>query len=135
MIITLQKSCLGCNLPLPIEPKQFIISLSIDIITFLELAIIEKIVKAMFTPSNVRWIQGFLSNRQAKVRLNRAYSRSWVMREGIPQGSVLAPLLFLFVIDDLQDCLPRGVHSRLFADETVLWVHSPKNQGDTHILS
>jgi hypothetical protein len=40
----------------------------------------------------VRWIQGFLSNRQARVRLNRAFSRSWMMREGVPQGSVLAPL-------------------------------------------
>jgi hypothetical protein len=27
----------------------------------------------------VRWIQGYLSNRQARVRLNRAYSRSWVL--------------------------------------------------------
>jgi hypothetical protein len=53
----------------------------------------------------VWWIQGFLSNRQARDRLNRAYSQSWVMHEGVPQGSVLAPLLFL---DDLQDCLPRG---------------------------
>jgi hypothetical protein len=49
----------------------------------------------------VRWIQGFLSNRQARVCLNWAYSRSWMMRESVPQGSVLAPLLFLFVIDDL----------------------------------
>jgi hypothetical protein len=40
----------------------------------------------------VRWIQGYLSNREARVRLNRAYSRTWVMREGVPQGSVLAPL-------------------------------------------
>jgi hypothetical protein len=31
----------------------------------------------------VWWIQGFLSNRQARVCLNRAYSRSWVMREGM----------------------------------------------------
>jgi hypothetical protein len=56
----------------------------------------------------VWWIQGFLSKRQARVCPNRAYSRSWVMREGVPQGSVLAPLLFLFDIDDLQDGLPRG---------------------------
>jgi hypothetical protein len=40
----------------------------------------------------VRWIQGFLSNREARVCLNRAYSRTWVMREGVPQGSILAPL-------------------------------------------
>jgi hypothetical protein len=57
----------------------------------------------------VWWIQGFLSNRQARVCLNRAYSRTWAMQEGVPQGSVLAPLLFLFVIDDLQDCLPIGI--------------------------
>jgi hypothetical protein len=72
----------------------------------------------------VQWIQGFLSNRQARVRLSRAYSRTWAMREGVPQGSVLAPLLFLFVMDDLQDCLPEGVHSSLFADDSALWVLS-----------
>jgi hypothetical protein len=73
----------------------------------------------------VQWIQGFLFNRQARVRFNRAYSRSWAMREGVPQGSVLAPLLFLFVIDDLQDRLPKGVHSSLSADDSALWMHTP----------
>jgi hypothetical protein len=76
----------------------------------------------------VRWIQGFLSNRQVRVCLNRAYSRSWVMREGVPQESVLALLLFLFVIDDLQDRLPEGVHSSLFVDDSALWVHCPKKE-------
>jgi hypothetical protein len=61
-------------------------------------------------------IQGFLSNRQARVRL---------MLEGVLQGSVLAPLLFLFVIVDDQDCLPEGVYCSLFADDSALWVHSP----------
>jgi hypothetical protein len=76
----------------------------------------------------VWWIQGFSSNRQARVRLNRAYSRSWVMHEGVPLGSVLALLLLLFVINDLQDCLPRGVHSSSFVDDSALWVHSPKKE-------
>jgi hypothetical protein len=81
----------------------------------------------------VRWIQRFLSNRQARVHLNRAYSRSWVMHEGVPQGSVLAPL-YPFVIDDLQDRLPEGVHSSLFADDSALWVHPPKKEDAVLVL-
>jgi hypothetical protein len=82
----------------------------------------------------VQWIQGFLSNRQAWVFFNRAYSWTWVMREGVSQGSVLAPMLFLFVIDDLQDCLPEGVHSSLFADDSAPWVHSPRKEDAVPIL-
>jgi hypothetical protein len=82
----------------------------------------------------VQWIQGFLSNRQARVHLNRAYSQTWVMREGVPQGSVLASLLFLFVIDDFRDRLPEGVHSSLFADDSALWVHSPRKENAVPVL-
>jgi hypothetical protein len=56
------------------------------------------------------------------------------MREGVPMGSVLAPLLFLFVIDDFQDCLSKGVHSSLFADDSALWVHSPRKEEAVSVL-
>jgi hypothetical protein len=82
----------------------------------------------------VRWIQGFLSNRQARVCLNRAYSRVRAMWKGVPQGSVLAPLLFLFIIDDLQGRLPEGVHSSLFANDSALWVHSPRKEEAVPVL-
>jgi hypothetical protein len=81
----------------------------------------------------VQWIQGFLSNRQTRVCLNRAYSRSWVMREGMPQGSVLAPW-FLYVINDLQDRLPREVHSSLFADDSAFWIHTPRKEDAVSVL-
>jgi hypothetical protein len=56
------------------------------------------------------------------------------MREGVSQGSVLAPLLFLFVIIDLQDHLPEGVHSSLFADNSALWVHTPSLEDAVTVL-
>jgi hypothetical protein len=56
------------------------------------------------------------------------------MWEGMPQGSVLAPLLFLFVIDDLQDRLPEEVHSSLFADDSALWVHSSRKEEAVSVL-
>jgi hypothetical protein len=56
------------------------------------------------------------------------------MREGVPQGSVLAPLLFLFVIVDLQNQLPEGMHSSLFADDSALWVHTPRKEYAVPVL-
>jgi hypothetical protein len=56
------------------------------------------------------------------------------MCEVVPQGSLLAPLLFLFVINDLQDCLPKGVHSSLFADDSALWVHTPHKNDAVSVL-
>ena len=76
-------------------------------------------------PRYVRWIKAFLTNRQAKVRLGGAKSHSRCFREGVPQGSVLAPLLFLFVIDSLNDRIPQGLQVSLFADDVALWASDP----------
>ena len=78
-------------------------------------------------PRYVRWLKGFLSNRQARVRLDGGVSRTRLFREGLPQGSVLSPLLFLFVIDSLRARLPRGAEISMFADDVALWAsHADK---------
>ena len=55
----------------------------------------------------VRWLSSFLSNRLAKVRLNGTTSNSRTMHQGLPQGSVLAPLLFILYITTLAEILPE----------------------------
>ena len=73
----------------------------------------------------VQWVKGFLTNRQAKVRLGGAQCKNRLFREGVPQGSVLAPLLFLFVIDTLRDRLPDGLSVSMYADDVAIWASDP----------
>ena len=42
-----------------------------------------------------RWLSQYLENRKARVQLNGCYSRKKTLREGVPQGGILSPTLFL----------------------------------------
>ena len=65
------------------------------------------------------WIQDFLSNRTQQVTVNGTTSEEADVTSGIPQGSVLGPLLFILYINDLPDCVQNEV--RMFADDTKLF--------------
>ena len=65
-------------------------------------------------------LQDFLRNRKQRVLLNGQCS-SWAdVDAGVPQGSILGPLLFLIYINDLSDSLKS--ECKLFADATSLWL-------------
>ena len=75
------------------------------------------------------WISSFLKNRQQAVKVDGQYSDKVWVRSGVPQGSVLGPLLFLIMMLDITDNIRHSTLSS-FADDTRLWVRI-KNILDT----
>lgn len=67
----------------------------------------------------VTWIENFLTNRSQFVSANGTNSEECAVHSGVPQGSVLGPLLFLIYINDLPSCVSSYVH--LFADDCVIF--------------
>ena len=55
----------------------------------------------------------------ARVRLGDATSSARIMRQGLPQGSVLSPLLFVLYINNLAKLLPEEATNALFADNVT----------------
>ena len=71
----------------------------------------------------LEWFQDYLNNRQQRVLIGDSYSNFLNTNAGVPQGSVLGPLLFLVYVNDLMENMSCFV--RLFADDSSLQYSSP----------
>ena len=82
----------------------------------------------------VRWIEAFLTNRTQKVKINGVHSNIKPVLSGIPQGSVLGPILFAIFINDLPEVTNNLSNMYLFADDAKMY-KTIKSDVDAKILN
>ena len=76
-------------------------------------------------------IKAFLSQRTQVVKVNGEISSPAAVSSGIPQGSVLGPILFVLYINDLPDGISSNIS--LFADDTKIY-NRVVNEEDSKVL-
>ena len=81
-----------------------------------------------------KWISSFLCHRMARVKLDGSLSRKIRLSEGVPQGSVLSPTLFLLYVNDNVNTLPPRVTNSLHADDLVAWTSAEHTSTATHLM-
>lgn len=69
----------------------------------------------------LQWIQAFLSCRSQCVVLEHCFSDWLPVLSGVPQGSVLGPILFILFINDIADICQGTISHKLFADDLKLY--------------
>ena len=75
------------------------------------------------TMSFWKWTQSYLSGRTQQVKLPGVLSRHGEVIAGVPQGDVISPTLFNVHVNDIEDCIPRGipVSTCKYADDCTLY--------------
>ena len=83
--------------------------------------------------TSIAWLANYLQDRQQRVFMHNEYSEWGLISHGVPQGSILGPLLFCLYINDLPSCITNcKIH--LFADDTSIQCSSPSVAEIEHLL-
>ena len=90
--------------------------------------LLDKLLTIGVTGRLYRFIKAFLDEREIRVKVGSATSPSHTIDMGVPQGSVIAPILFNIMLCDIDQATDdKGLRKALYADDLSIWASHDKN--------
>ena len=112
--------CLNVQSGMPTNAVYFDFKKALDLVVHSKLSI--KLPAYGMNGNLFTWISDFLHNGLKVVKMNNTYSHSVKLADGVPQGIVLGPTLFLLFTNDVSSTLDDlDVKHKLFADDIKLY--------------
>ena len=95
--------------------------------------LLHKLSRMLKSKITISWLEAYLSDRGQKTKVNSTISDISSIQVGVPQGSILGPLLFLLYMNDLPKVV-KLCNIALYADDTAIYVHGENNELLEHRL-
>ena len=90
--------------------------------------LLKKLKNLNLDENSIRYIQSYLSNRKQVTKFSNFISKEEEVKSGVPQGSILGPLLFLCFVNDLPDTFTNICNFLSYADDTQLIVQADSTE-------
>ena len=97
--------------------------------------IIRKLLNIGFSKQALRWSLSYLTDRQQFVQVNDKQSQFMDVQFGVPQGSILGPVLFNLYVNDMRNSIQDGFNCHQYADDTTIYQHCKPKCLQTCILN
>ena len=82
--------------------------------------LIDKLGTLFLDETTISWINNYLTNRTQRTLANNKFSPYRNITQGVPQGSILGPLLYIIYANDISECTKKSGYT-FYADDTVIY--------------